>query len=107
MFKGIMKSSQIQVPLTIPFADVRGYPTASELLDTPEVVRLLSRFYERCGEAVWKWDGIVNKLIGDAVRAIFNFPIRRDHHVENAVLSAIAVPERCFSLLSIAASGRN
>jgi adenylate cyclase len=106
MFKRIMKRSQVQVPLTILFADVRGYTMASELLDTPEVVRLLSRFYERCGEAVWKWDGIVNKLIGDAVLAIFNFPIKRDRHVENAVLSAIALQERCSSLLSIAAGGR-
>ncbi len=42
--------------------------------------RLLSRFNKRCGEAVWKWDGIVSKLIGDAVLAIFNFPIRLDRY---------------------------
>ena len=100
MFTRIMKSSQVQVPVTIVFADVRGYTTASELLDAPEVVRLLSRFYEQCGEAVWQWDGIVNKLIGDAVLAIFNFPVKRDRHVENAVLSAIALQERCAMGLS-------
>jgi hypothetical protein len=51
MFKRIKKSSQIHVPLTILFADVRGYTSVSELLDTPEVVRLLTHFYEQCGEA--------------------------------------------------------
>ncbi len=90
MFTRIKKSSQIHVPLTILFVDVRGYTSVSELLDTPEVIRLLAHFYEQCGEAVWERDGIVNKLIGDAVLAIFNFPIERDGHVENAVLSAIA-----------------
>ena len=67
MFKHIKKSSQVRVPLTILFADVRGYTTMSELADSPEIIRLLSDFYERSGEAVWERDGIVNKLIGDAL----------------------------------------
>jgi hypothetical protein len=49
MFRRIKKSSQVQVPVTILFADVRGYTTVSELLDSPEVVRLLSYFYEQSG----------------------------------------------------------
>ena len=36
MFKHIKKSSQVRVPLTILFADVRGYTTMSELADSPE-----------------------------------------------------------------------
>src|SRR4051794_23512591 len=100
MFKHIKKSSQVHVPLTILFADVRGYTTMSELLDSPEIIRFLSHFYEQAGEAVWEQDGIVNKLIGDAVLAIFNFPIERDKHVENAVLAGLALQERCASLRS-------
>jgi adenylate cyclase len=101
MFKHIKKSSQVHVPLTILFADVRGYTTMSELVDSPEIIRLLSHFYEQSGEAVWERDGIVNKLIGDAVLAIFNFPIERDNHVENAVLAGLALQERCASLCSM------
>ena len=84
MFKHIKKSSQVHVPLTILFADISGYTTMSELVDSPEIIRLLIHFYEQSGEAVWERDGIVDKLIGDAVFAIFNFPIERDNHVENA-----------------------
>ncbi len=102
MFTRVKKSSQVQVPVTILFADVRGYTTLSELLDTPELIRLLSRFYALCGEAVWERDGIVNKLIGDAVFAIFNFPIERESHVENAVRAGLAVQERWAALRSIA-----
>jgi adenylate cyclase len=101
MFKHIKKSSQVHVPLTILFADVRGYTTMSELVDSPEIIRLLSHFYEQSGEAVWERDGIVNKLIGDAVLAIFNFPIERDNHVENAVLAGLALQEGCASLCSM------
>jgi adenylate cyclase len=98
MFTRVKKSSQIQVPVTILFADVRGYTTLSELLDTPQVVRFLSQFYEQCGEAVWQGDGIVNKLIGDAVLAIFNFPIEREDHVESAVRAGAALQQRWAAL---------
>ena len=101
MFKHIKKSSQVHVPLTILFADIRGYTTMTEHADSPEMIRLLSHFYEESGEAVWERDGIVNKLIGDAVLAIFNFPIERDNHVENAVLAGLALQESCASLCSI------
>ena len=101
MFKYIKKSSQVHVPLTILFADIRGYTTMTEHADSPEMIRLLSHFYEESGEAVWERDGIVNKLIGDAVLAIFNFPIERDNHVENAVLAGLALQESCASLCSI------
>jgi adenylate cyclase len=97
MFKHIMKRRQIHVPLTILFADVRGYTTLSESLESHEMIEILSQFYELCGEAVWERDGIVNKLIGDAVLAIFNFPIGQEGHVENAVLAALALQERWAS----------
>src|SRR5262249_32632845 len=38
--------------------------------------------------AIWEYDGIVNKTIGDAVMAVFNFPIRRDNHAQRAVRAA-------------------
>ncbi len=40
-------------------------------------------------------DGIVNKFIGDAVLAIFNFPIMREDHVRQAVLAAIELQRKC------------
>jgi adenylate cyclase len=97
MFKHIMKRRQIHVPLTILFADVRGYTTLSESMESHEMIAILSQFYELCGEAVWEQDGIVNKLIGDAVLSIFNFPIGQEGHVENAVLAAVALQERWAS----------
>lgn len=83
------------MPLTILFADVRGYTSFSELLDSPEVIRLLTRFYEECSVAIWARDGIINKLIGDAVLAIFNFPIERQDHSRQAVLAGIELQKKC------------
>jgi adenylate cyclase len=88
------------VPATVLFADIRGYTCTTELLDLPHVARLLGRFYESCAAAVWEREGIINKLIGDAILAIFNFPITRADHVGRAVDAAIDLQKRCAGLAS-------
>jgi hypothetical protein len=77
------------IPATVFFADLRGYTNLSQGTDSAEVVGMLHEFYDECAAAVWGRDGIVNKFIGDAVLAIFNFPIMREDHVRQAVLAAI------------------
>lgn len=99
-FSRVYKMKQVVLPATILFADVRGYTTISALLDSPDVARLLSAFYDHCAEAIWARDGIVNKLIGDAVLAIFNFPITRGDHVREAVSSAIEIQNKCRGMTS-------
>ena len=49
---------------------------------------MLDAFYDECANAIWDHDGLLNKTIGDAVMAVFNFPIRRDDHARQAVLAA-------------------
>ena len=40
-------------------------------------------------------DGLLNKTVGDAVMAIFNFPITRPDHARQAVAAARELRERC------------
>ena len=97
-FTRVMKVAQVRAPLTILFADVRGYTTLSTMAESPEVSRVLGDFYGVCAEVVWKRDGIVNKLIGDAVLAVFNFPLKREDHVERALDAAIELQTRCRAM---------
>jgi adenylate cyclase len=55
------------------------------------VARVLTGFYELCGEIVWEREGLVNKLIGDAVLAVFNFPLVREDHVQRAVEAGVEI----------------
>ncbi len=86
------------IPATVLFADVRGYTNISQMVDHPELVSLLSDFYEHCSSVIWERDGIVNKLIGDAILALFNFPITRSDHVKQAVLSGIELQKKCMAM---------
>jgi class 3 adenylate cyclase len=84
---------QIVIDSTILFADIRGYTSLSDSLDSQYLLQILGQFYEHTSRAVWKSDGIVNKFTGDATLAIFNWPIRRQDHVMQAVLAGIALQE--------------
>jgi adenylate cyclase len=95
------KAAQVEVECTILFADLRGYTSLSERIPAVEVSTLLHAFYDRCAEAIWEYDGIVNKFIGDAVLAIFNFPLIRTDHVASAVRAAVDLQHRCRDLKDI------
>jgi adenylate cyclase len=41
-------------------------------------------FYHPCAEAIREHDGILNKTIGDAVVAVFDFPIQSEDHTKDA-----------------------
>ena len=94
MFTKVMKARQVEIDATILFADLRGYTGLSESRSTGAISELLDAFYDECAEAIWERDGLLNKTMGDAVMAVFNFPIRRDDHPVQAVLAARAIQDR-------------
>jgi adenylate cyclase len=94
MFTKVKRKKQVIIPATVLFADLRGYTSLSESSDSKDVVDMLHGFYDECASALWERDGIVNKFIGDAVLAIFNFPIMREDHVRQAILAAKDIQQR-------------
>ena len=94
MFTKVMKARQVEIDATILFADLRGYTGLSESRSTGAISELLDAFYDECAEAIWEGDGIVNKTMGDAVMAVFNFPIGRDDHATQAVQAARSIQRR-------------
>jgi adenylate cyclase len=95
MFTRIMKARKITVDVSVLFADLRGYTELSQSLKPDAISSLLDAFYDECAEAIWEYDGLLNKTIGDAVMAIFNFPIHHDNHSRQAVLAAREIQRRC------------
>jgi adenylate cyclase len=94
MFTRVMKARKVTVDVSVLFADLRGYTTLSQSLSSDAVSSLLDAFYDECAAAIWEYDGLLNKTIGDSVMAIFNFPIRHDNHPERAVLAARQIQHR-------------
>jgi adenylate cyclase len=76
------------------FADLRGYTLASQSLPASEMNSTLDAFYDESAEAIWQHDGLLNKTIGDAVMAVFNFPIKQDDHAAQALRTARQIQQR-------------
>ncbi|MBF9198184.1 adenylate/guanylate cyclase domain-containing protein [Microvirga terrestris] len=95
MFTRIMKARKIPVDVSILFADLRGYTALSQSLPPDAVSSLLDAFYDECATAIWDYDGLLNKTIGDSVMAIFNFPIQQPDHAGQAVRAACEIQRRC------------
>lgn len=93
-FSKIMKARAVTIDATLLFADLRGYTTLTQTIAPAGLTSLLDAFYDDCAAAIWRYDGILNKTIGDAVFAIFNFPVRRDDHAVQALQAAREIQHR-------------
>jgi len=95
MFTRVMKARKVKIDVSVMFADLRGYTSLSQSLPPDACSALLDTFYDESAAAIWEYDGLLNKTIGDAVMAVFGFPIRHDDHPERAVEAARAIQRRC------------
>ncbi|WP_281883405.1 adenylate/guanylate cyclase domain-containing protein [Paenibacillus sp. YYML68] len=100
MFTRVKKNKQIDIQATVMFADLRGYTALSEQVGPDGIARLLNAFYDECAPAIWRRDGIINKMIGDAVLSIFNFPIEQHDHVHQAMMAGIEIQRKCAAVQS-------
>jgi len=101
-----MRARQVTVDATILFADLRNYTTLSQTLSPEAVSGLLDTFYDVCAAALWEQDGLLNKTIGDAVMAVFNFPIVNADHTRRALRAARDIQRRCAEM-RIALAGQD
>ena len=79
--------------VTVLFADLKG---SMELLADrdPEVARkLLDPVLERMMEAVHRYEGTVNQVMGDGVMALFGAPVAHEDHAVRACYAALRMQE--------------
>jgi class 3 adenylate cyclase len=79
--------------VTVLFADLKG---SMELLADrdPEAARkLLDSVIERMMEAVHRYEGTVNQVMGDGIMALFGAPIAHEDHAVRACYAALRMQE--------------
>lgn len=80
--------------VTILFSDIRGYTSLTEKMEAAQVVNLLNNYFETMVEAVFTYEGTLDKFIGDALMAVFGAPLPLDNHSWMAVQSALDMRQR-------------
>src|SRR5712691_2172389 len=78
-------------PVTVLFADLSGFTALSERLDPEDVRALQTDLFEEMSGAIARFDGFVEKFIGDAVMGVFGAPVAHEDDPERAVRAALAV----------------
>ena len=74
--------------VSVLFADIRQFTSISEVYTPEEVSSLLNEYFSLIAPIIDKYNGTLNKFMGDAVMAIFGAPIEDENHAKNAVLCA-------------------
>ncbi|OSM02525.1 putative adenylate/guanylate cyclase [Magnetofaba australis IT-1] len=71
------------------FADISGFTAMSEKLDPEEVTDLMNGCLKMLADIVVRYEGHVDKFIGDCIMAIFGAPITHENDPELAVRAAL------------------
>jgi adenylate cyclase len=77
-----------EVEISALFADVRGSTSLAEHSAPGKFGQLLARFYGTAARVVDRWDGIVDKFVGDEAVALFIPGFAGEDHAARAVAAA-------------------
>jgi len=84
--------------LSVLFSDIRGFTTIAEGLTPEELVHLLNEYLTIMTDIVFKYDGTLDKYMGDAIMAIFGAPLDLPDHPIKACHSALEMIEELKNL---------
>ncbi|MFL4984367.1 MAG: CHASE2 domain-containing protein [Xanthobacteraceae bacterium] len=77
--------------VTSLFTDVEGFTTMTQYADPERLVAVLDSYFEGLATIVIEHGGMVDKIVGDGVHALFNVPVDLDEHARRAVACAVAI----------------
>jgi class 3 adenylate cyclase len=87
--RGALEGERKQV--TVLFADIKGSTELIEGLDPEEARKLLDPVLHVMMEAVHRYEGTVNQVLGDGIMALFGAPLAHEDHALRACYAALAM----------------
>ena len=83
--------------VTILFTDIRGFTSMSENMVPEEVVSTLNDYFTEMIDIVFKYNGTLDKIVGDELMIVFGAPISGADDTKRALDTAIEMMERLDS----------
>jgi adenylate cyclase len=66
--------------ITLLFVDIRGFTSMSESMAPHDVTELVTTYLDQLSGLIFKWDGTVDKYVGDEIMAFWNAPRLQGNH---------------------------
>ena len=85
-------------PVTVLFADLAGFTALSEGLDPEDVRAIQSDLFHEMSASIDRYEGFVEKFVGDAVMAVFGAPRAHEDDPERGLRAALLMRERMDAL---------
>lgn len=79
--------------VTVLFTDISGFTKMSEKLDPEEVIDILNNCFDKLTEIIYRYEGTVDKYMGDCIIALFGAPVAHEDDPERAVKTAMETME--------------
>ncbi len=79
--------------ITMLFCDVKGSTAAAEKVDPEVWTDIMNGVFEYMIRPIYKYEGLVPRLMGDAILAFFGAPITHEDDPQRAVLAGLEIQE--------------
>ena len=84
--------------VTVLFSDISGYTAMTEKLDPEEVKEIMGKIFGEISKVVFRYDGFIEKFIGDAVMALFGATKSHEDDPVRAIKAAREIHEIISSI---------
>ncbi len=84
--------------ITVLFSDVKGFTTFSENHSPEQVVAILNEYLTEMTNIIIRWDGTLDKFVGDMIVAFWGAPLHQPNHAELAIKCTLHMKQRLAQL---------
>ena len=84
--------------VTILFSDIRGFTSMSEQMSPENVVSTLNEYFSDMIDIVFKYNGTLDKIIGDELMIVYGAPISAKDDTQRAVATAVEMQKQITCL---------
>ncbi len=78
---------------TILFSDIRDFTKLTQNISPEKVISFLNEYFNEMIEVAVKYDGIIDKFIGDGMLVVFGIPFQTKDHAAKALMASIEMQE--------------
>jgi adenylate cyclase len=89
-----------ELTATIVFTDIIAFTQLAEQIPPQETNMILNQYFSMVTDIIFRYDGTLDKYIGDGLMAVFGAPMEREDDTERAILAAKEMKEELAVMMA-------